>query len=362
MAAIRFENLTKTFDGLVAVDHLNLSIKDGEFYVLLGPTGAGKTTSLRCLSGLDRQHDGKIYIGDDEVTDWAPANRDVAMVFQQYSLYPNFTVRQNLEFPLKSKIRNISQEERDRRVKSTADTLRITPLLERQTDNLSGGEMQRVSIGRAIVRQPRAFLMDEPLSSLDAKLRETLRVELKRLQKELGSTLLFVTHDQVEAMSMADRIGVIKDGVLLQSASPFEVYNRPTSVFVALFVGSPKINLFDAFIADGRLTIKGSNQGFELEPHIREKLNGVCGDVIAGIRPEDIIVSHESSEETGQGRVYVIEHMGMENLVNFMVDEYQFKAAVDSVFEGEVDSNIYFSFMQEKLHFSDKKTEQNLMK
>ncbi len=361
MASIRFENVTKEFDGLVAVDNLNLSIKDGEFYVLLGPTGAGKTTSLRCLSGLDRGHEGKIFIDDVEVSDWAPANRDTAMVFQQYSLYPHYTVRQNLEFPLKSKIRKLSTEEIEKRVRYAAETLRISPLLDRKTDKLSGGEMQRVSIGRAIVRQPKAFLMDEPLSSLDAKLRESLRVELKRLQKELGATLLFVTHDQVEAMSMADRIGVIKDGQLLQSDSPYEVYNHPTSVYVARFVGSPKINLFDGIIENNNLGFKGTSDGFSLEEDLLKGLNGITGEVIVGIRPEDVMVTRETSDNTCASKVYLVEHMGMENLVSFHVGDYYFKSAVDSAFVADVKEDIHFSFAQDKLHFFDSKTGKNLL-
>jgi multiple sugar transport system ATP-binding protein len=362
VASIRFENVTKEFDGLVAVDNLNLSIKDGEFYILLGPTGAGKTTSLRCLSGLDRKHDGKIFIDETEVSDWAPANRDTAMVFQQYSLYPHYTVRQNLEFPLKSKIRKLSKAEIEQRVNYAAETLKIGPLLERKTDKLSGGEMQRVSIGRAIVRQPKAFLMDEPLSSLDAKLRESLRVELKRLQKELGATLLFVTHDQVEAMSMADRIGVIKEGRLLQSDTPFEVYNHPTSVYVARFVGSPKINLFDGIIEGGGLLIKGSEERIQLEESLLAKLDGVTGDVIVGIRPEDVVVTPDATDNSGVAKVYVVEQMGMENLVSFRVDQFLFKASVDSAFEPAVHDKIHFSFIQDKLHFFEKKTEKNLIK
>ena len=360
MASITFENLTKTYDDLTAVNNLNLSIKDGEFYVMLGPTGAGKTTSLRCLSGLDKEHQGNVYIGDSNVTNWGPANRDVAMVFQQYSLYPHLTVRENLEFPLKSKIRNVPPEEIEKRVTYAARTLKITDLLDRKTDKLSGGEMQRVSIGRAIVRQPKVFLMDEPLSSLDAKLRESLRVELKRLQRELGATLIYVTHDQVEAMSMADRVGIIQRGRLIQSDTPHNVYNQPKNTFVAGFVGSPKINFFDGIVEKGTLTIKGTAHQFQLEADLLEKTKNVSGEVIVGIRPEDIFIARDPQEGACEASVYVVEHMGMDNLVSFHINQYHFKAATESTFEIAVRDKLYFQFAQNKLHFFHKDSEENL--
>jgi len=328
--------------------------------VLLGPTGAGKTTSLRCLSGLESKHEGQVFIAGNNVTDWDPASRDVAVVFQQYSLYPHYTVRENLEFPLKSRIRTVAPEERNKRVDYVAKTLRIDHLLERKTDKLSGGEMQRVSIGRAIVREPQAFLMDEPLSNLDAKLREALRLELKRLQRELGATLLYVTHDQVEAMSMADRIGVIKDGVLIQSDVPYEIYNRPKNVYVAGFVGTPKINMFDGVVQNGALMLKGTADYFPLEPQVLEKFKMFSGEVTVGIRPEDIFLSTQAEEGACETQVYVVEHMGMENLVSFHIGGYHFKAAVDSAFDVAVDSRIYYRFAQDKLHFFDKETQNNL--
>jgi len=360
VAAIRFDNLGKTFDGLVAVDDLNLEINDGEFYVLLGPTGAGKTTTLRCLSGLERTHEGRIFIGGADVTEWSPASRDVAMVFQQYSLYPHFTVRENLEFSLKSKIRNVAPEERSRRVEQAATTLRIDHLLGRKTDKLSGGEMQRVAIGRAIVRQPRAFLMDEPLSNLDAKLREALRLELKRLQKDLAATLLYVTHDQVEAMSMADRIGIVRNGVLVQSDTPYEVYNHPRNVFVAGFVGTPMINLFDGILADNALTLKGTADSFALRGETLNKISGASGEVLVGVRSEDIFLYSEPQKGTREARVYIVEHMGMENLVSFHINQYHLKASTDSAFEPDVDAKIHYRFAEEKLQFFDKETQDNL--
>src|SRR5690349_14973549 len=231
MARIRLENITKSFGPHVAVDKLDLDVADGEFFVLLGPTGAGKTTTLRMIAGLEKPTEGAIHINQVNVNDWGPAERDTALVLQQYSLYPRLTVRENLRFPLKSPVRDMSNEDIDKRIEYASRTLRIGHLLDRKTDRLSGGAMQRVSIGRAIVREPQVFLMDEPLSALDAKLREALRSELKDLQRRVGGTFIFVTHDQVEAMTMGDRIGVMNRGRLIQVGTPADVYNNPRDTF-----------------------------------------------------------------------------------------------------------------------------------
>ena len=225
MARIELQNVTKRFGGTRALKDLSLTVEDGEFFVLLGRTGAGKTTTLRAIAGLEKPEEGKVMIGDRDVSALNAAERDVALVLQQYSLYPRLTVRGNLEFPLRPRIRRMDEAEIARRVEKAAKTLQITHLLDRKVERLSGGEMQRVSIGRAIVRDPQVFLMDEPLSALDAKLRESLRVELKALHNELGATFLFVTHDQVEAMSMGDKIGVLRSGRLVQVGTPSDIYN-----------------------------------------------------------------------------------------------------------------------------------------
>src|SRR5215469_2365199 len=291
MARIELRNVTKKFKRHAALSDLSLAVGDGEFFVLLGPTGAGKTTSLRLIAGLDAPDSGSILIDGEDVGQWSAAERDVALVFQYYSLYPHYTVRENLEFPLKSKRRRLGAEEVASRVARAAQTLRIEHLLERKTDRLSGGEMQRVSIGRAIVRQPRLFLMDEPLSNLDAKLRELLRSELQELHLKLGATLVFVTHDQVEAMTMGDRIGVLCEGQLVQVGTPYEVYNFPRNAFVASLVGTPAINLFEAVIEGEKIIAVPEKFEFPLQPICRSRLGELAGPrarVRIGARPEHV--------------------------------------------------------------------------
>ena len=246
MAEVILKNLSKSFGNEVGVEDISMTIPDGAFVVLLGPTGAGKTTTLRLISGLEKADKGEVWIGGRNVGSETPAQRDVAMVFQQYSLYPHLTVRDNLAFPLKSPILNTPQAEIERKVAEVAEVLQISHKLDNKATALSGGEMQRVSIGRALVRQPSIYLMDEPLSSLDAKLRTDLRVELKRIQASLGATLLYVTHDQIEAMTMATHVGVLDEGRLVQYGTPREIYENPNSVYVASRLGLPRINILPA--------------------------------------------------------------------------------------------------------------------
>ena len=305
MAHIDLKGVSKAFGETQALTDLNLEIADGQFFVLLGETGAGKTTTLRLIAGLDRPTQGRVFIDGQDVTSWGAAERDVALVLQQYSLYPRYTVRQNLEFPLKSPIRKTGATEIAARIARVAKTLRIEHLLDRKTDRLSGGEMQRVSIGRAIVRTPKVFLMDEPLSALDAKLRESLRAELKDLQMNLGETFLFVTHDQVEAMSMGDRIGVLNKGILVQVGTPFEIYTNPVNTFVARAVGSPAMNLLAGTVDNGHAVLGNS---------LRLAMDGGPTDrpLIFGIRPEDLVI--ESGADVA-AQVTDVENHGVEKIV-----------------------------------------------
>ena len=246
MAEVILEQVTRAFAENLALDKVSLTVPDKSFVVLLGPTGAGKTTTLRMVAGLDRPDSGDVIIDGVNANRLTPAQRNVAMVFQQYSLYPHLSVRQNLEFPLKSPLLNTSREEIDRIVMTVAETLQISHKLNSKATELSGGEMQRVSIGRALVRRPNIYLMDEPLSSLDAKLRADLRIELKRIQQDLGATLLYVTHDQIEAMTMATHVGVLDEGRLLQFGAPREIYENPVSIYAASRLGQPRINILPA--------------------------------------------------------------------------------------------------------------------
>ena len=294
MAEVILENLSKAFGKQKAVVDMNMTIENGSFVVLLGPTGAGKTTTLRLISGLEKLDSGCIKIDGRIVNDEIPAQRDVAMVFQAYSLYPHLTVRNNLAFPLRSPILNTSKDEVERKVNEVAEILQITHKLDNRATELSGGEMQRVSIGRALVRDPAIFLMDEPLSSLDARLRADLRIELKRIHYDLGSTLLYVTHDQVEAMTMADKIVVLQAGVIEQVGSPMDLYREPANVFVAGFIGSPAMNLIEGPEAKSR------------------------GAKTIGVRPEHFSLSMEGGE--WRGLVGVSEHLGSDTFLRVEVE------------------------------------------
>ena len=287
MATVSFKNATRIYPGGTkpAVDKLNLEVKDGELLVLVGPSGCGKSTSLRMLAGLEEVNEGGIYIGDREVTDVPPKDRDIAMVFQNYALYPHMTVAENMGFALK--IAGVNKDERAERVLQAAKLLDLEPYLNRKPKALSGGQRQRVAMGRAIVRQPQVFLMDEPLSNLDAKLRVQTRTQIASLQRRLGVTTVYVTHEQVEAMTMGDRVAVLKDGLLQQVDTPRNLYDRPQNVFVAGFIGSPAMNLVQLPIIDG-----GVQFGDAVLPIAREILAKATGSrVTVGVRPEKLSVA-----------------------------------------------------------------------
>jgi multiple sugar transport system ATP-binding protein len=359
MAHVELRSITKKFRRHTALSDLSLDVGDGEFFVLLGPTGAGKTTTLRLIAGLDPPDSGSILIDGEDVGQWSAAERDVALVFQYYSLYPHYTVRENLEFPLKSKRRRLSAEEVASRVTRAAQTLRIEHLLERKTDRLSGGEMQRVSIGRAIVRQPRVFLMDEPLSNLDAKLREILRAELKDLQMKVRATFLYVTHDQVEAMSMGDRIGVLNHGRVVQIGTPHEIYNRPRDTFVATFVGSPAMNLLSGMFQDGKLIVAPGKLEIPVAPAIVNRLPASLDKITLGVRSEDVALGPGGGLE---GRVYGVENHGVEKIVTLKVDEHSLKATVPAHIAVGVDSVVRFALDPGKLQFFATQTGDNLVR
>ena len=306
MADVALQSVSKSFGDIPAVRSLDLHIDDGEFVVLLGPTGAGKTTTLRLIAGLEKADAGSVLIGGQDVTREPPSARDVTFVFQQYSLYPHMTVYDNMAFPLRSPARRMDPTDIDHRVNDVARMLHIDHKLDNKATQLSGGEMQRVAIGRALVRRPSIYLMDEPLSSLDAKLRAELRLELKRIQRELGATLLYVTHDQIEAMTMADRIGVLREGELVQIGTPREIYETPRDIYVAAKLGSPAINLVprdlfpSANVPDGAHTIGARTE------HMEIVLAGVNGGV-----------------EGMTGRVDWIEHLGDQNHLHVSIEGHK---------------------------------------
>jgi multiple sugar transport system ATP-binding protein len=357
MAQVRLDHVSKKFGANVALRDLSLDIEDGQFFVLLGPTGAGKTTTLRLIAGLEQPDGGTIAIGGQDMRGWSVAERDVALVFQYYSLYPRYSVRQNLAFPLKSKVHHYSEAEIEERIARAARTLRIEHLLDRKTERLSGGEMQRVSIGRAIVREPRVFLMDEPLSNLDAKLREALRAELKDLQMKLGATFLFVTHDQIEAMSMGDKVGVLNAGRIVQVGTPQEIYNHPRNTFVAAFVGSPAINLVPGELRNGRALALSGSLDLPLNGAVAAKAPSAAGPVTFGIRSEDIRVG---PQEAIEGRVHDVENHGVEQIVTLRVGEDLLKATVPATMPVQVDGTVRFSWNPDKVHCFDRQTGTNL--
>jgi len=345
MSNVELRNITKHFPSVTALRNVSFNIKDAEFFVLLGPTGAGKTTTLRVIAGLERQDEGSVLFDGEPIDTLTPADRDVAFVFQQYSLYPTMTVFDNLAFPLRSPLRRMSGDDIKQRVESAAEKLRISHLLERKTANLSGGEMQRVAIGRAIVRYPRIFLMDEPLSNLDAKLREALRVELQHLQKTQGSTTLFVTHDQIEALTMADRIAVLNLGEIIQVGTPADIYDRPATTFVAQLVGTPRINIFEASREDSTVFIKGS--------HLRLPAPGnyaLPSDFLLGIRPEDL-----QPDPMGEfaGQLALTEPLGVETILHIKAGERNLVSLVPGMTRLRIGDEVRFNIVHERIHCFD---------
>ena len=360
MARVDLREITKRFDEVVAVDRLSLDVSDKEFLVLLGPSGCGKTTSLRMIAGLESVDEGEIYIGDTLVNDLEPKDRNVAMVFQNYALYPHMTVYKNMAFPLE----NLKYSKRDvaKRVREVAELLQIVPLLNRKPTELSGGQQQRVALGRAIVREPQAFLMDEPLSNLDAKLRVYMRAELKKLQKELGVTTVYVTHDQVEAMTMGDRIAIMHDGVLQQLDVPDKIYSRPAKRFVAGFVGSPPFNFFEGSLTkDGALD--AGEFKYTLPAHLLEAARQATSDkLVLGIRPQDVSVRRQGKEDGHPFRaeLYTTEPLGDVLILDLKIGDTIVKAVVSPDFKAEGHEVLWVGFRPEKVYLFDGETGDSL--
>jgi len=350
MAEIRLDGITKRFDGpegtIVAVDDIDLTVPDGEFLVLVGPSGCGKSTTLRSVAGLERVDEGSIHIGDRDVTAVPTQDRDIAMVFQNYALYPHKTVRGNMRYGLE-KSEDMTDAEIDERIEDFADMMGITELLDKHPDQLSGGQKQRTALGRAIVRDPKAFLMDEPLSNLDAKLRLQLRTEIQQIHTDLGITTIYVTHDQEEAMTMGDRIAVMNDGRILQSGSPKDIYNRPNSQFVARFIGQPTMN-FAPVEYDGS-SIEG--EAFEFALPTDRRLGR--GEFVLGIRPEDIDL--DPAEPAGTATVAVTEPTGSEVII-YLETPNELTLKSDAVDEPAIGAEIAFGVPPEKVHLFDPET------
>lgn len=360
MVEVRLEKVTKNFGKVVAVNKATLTFKDKRLTTVVGPSGCGKTTLLRLVAGLETPTSGNIYIGDKLVNEVPPWDRNIAMVFQSYALYPHMKVFDNIAFPLKAVKR--PKEEIKKRVRSTAELLGILELLERRPRELSGGQMQRVALGRAIVREPEVFLMDEPLSNLDAKLRVYMRAEIKKLQKDLGVTTIYVTHDQAEAMTIGDTLIVMKDGRISCKGTPEFVYSKPVDTFVATFIGSPAMNLLEGDFE--------SNKGFFVTESLKYKLPDDVTEavrekniqkLILGIRPEDIVVTHVKATGLIKTEVYMIEPLGRELLLSLKIGQHIIKVIAPTDIMLKLGGDAWMKFDEVKLHVFNGKTKELIL-
>ena len=362
MATVTFDHMYKRYgEDVIAVNDLNLEIGDGEFICLVGPSGCGKTTALRCVAGLEEITDGRLLIGDRVVNNVAPKDRDIAMVFQSYALYPHMSVYDNLAFGLK--LRKIKKDEIDRRVKEAADLLGLERFLDRKPRALSGGQRQRVALGRAIVREPAVFLMDEPLSNLDAKLRVETRANIARLHQRLGTTTVYVTHDQVEAMTMGDRIAVMRDGLLQQVGSPQELYDHPKNVFVAGFIGSPAMNFATAKAEGKDLMLGGVKLELAGEQAKAAESRPDGANVLIGFRPEHIEVANGATGSDAvrfPARVDVVEYLGNDELIHAQTEDTEIVALLPSDQKLSVGETVNLAVPMEKLHIFDPESERTL--
>ena len=360
MGQVVLKGINKFFDSVHAVKDVNLQIRDKEFVVFVGPSGCGKTTTLRMIAGLEAISSGDISIDGNVINELAPMDRDIAMVFQNYALYPHMSVYDNMAFGLK--MRKFEKPEIDKRVREAADILGIGELLTRKPRQLSGGQRQRVALGRAIVRHPRVFLFDEPLSNLDAKLRVQMRVELKKLHLRLGTTAIYVTHDQVEAMTLGDRVVVMKDGVVQQVGEPLELYNQPANKFVAGFIGSPAMNFAAVTVTEANGSLIAQNSGFriKLPDQTAQRLRGHIGhEVTLGVRPEDLTVagSADLDQPCFDAVIEVVEQLGSEILLDMKVGEGVMVASVEPTVRVKVRDKLRVAIRPSRLHVFDAKTE-----
>lgn len=362
MGTVELERLTLYYGKVLAVDDLSLRIEDKELCVLLGPTGCGKTSTLRMIAGLETPYAGKVFLDGKVINSLYPGDRDVAMVFQDYALYPHMTVSRQFAFPLKAK--KISAQEIGQRVKEIADFLQVSDLLDRYPSELSAGQQQRVAMGRALIRKPKVFLMDEPLGQLDARMRVQMRASLKRMQRELGITTIYVTHDQVEAQSLGDKIVIMKLGVIQQVGTPEEIYNKPANLLVAGFIGMPSMNFLDCSLhrEDGKLRLQNDHFGFILTPSLAQKVNNIPLQraLILGIRPEHIRLSPQDEPDAVSAEVYVVESHGNEYVVSLNLSDNVIKVRRDRKklgFKPQVGQTVWAKFLQDRIHLFDKETE-----
>ena len=367
MTSVTIKNLTKKYGKTAAVDDVNLEIKEGELFILLGPSGCGKTTTLLCIAGLIKPDGGEVWLGKEPVTSAErgiferPQDRDVAVVFQDYAIYPHMTVFKNIAFPLE--VRGEDKREIEARVKEVAKSLGISQLLDRKPGQLSGGQRQRVALGRAIVREPKVFLMDEPLSNLDAKLRVHARAELKKLHEKIGTTIVYVTHDQVEAMSMGDRIAILNGGILEQVGTPRDVYNNPINIFVAGFIGSPPMNMLEGTLVErnGNIAADIGISTYELSNGIEVMRGAKTPEIVLGIRPEHIAVTRESKKNAIKAEVDVVELVGREFIVHLMAGGKSLVAIASAAQDLREGEKVWLVPDERKIHIFDKKTGKNLM-
>ena len=361
MAKVLLKGVEKEYpNGFKAVHGIDLDIKDGEFMVFVGPSGCAKSTTLRMVAGLEEITGGEIYIGDKLVNDVAPKDRGIAMVFQNYALYPHMSVYENMAFGLK--LKKTPKPEIDKRVREAAEKLEITDLLDRKPKDMSGGQRQRVALGRALVREPEVFLFDEPLSNLDAKLRVSMRVKISQLHKELGTTMIYVTHDQIEAMTMGDRICVLREGKIMQVDTPLNLYNKPTNKFVAGFIGSPTMNLINGVLDEknGKVIVKLKELELKLPERKVEDVKDYIGkEVVFGIRPEHLSLVSGGEKESLEGNILVKEQMGNEEIVYFDLEGNQVIArlALNQEESLSLKDKGTFKFDMSKCHLFDKETE-----